>query len=51
MYELEKLNPSVSEAAVYKHVQNLIEYENAPWPNDVYLNFSLSWQAPTILRV
>ncbi len=25
MYELEQLNPSVSEATVYKHVQKLIE--------------------------
>jgi len=25
MYELEELNPSVSEATVYKHIQNLID--------------------------
>ena len=25
MYELEELNPSVSDATVYKHIQKLIE--------------------------
>jgi Fe2+ or Zn2+ uptake regulation protein len=35
MYELEQLNPSVSEATVYKHVQHLIEagvVEEVPSP-------------------
>ena len=35
MYELEKLNPSVSEATVYKHIQKLID---AGIVNEVALN-------------
>jgi len=30
MYELEELNPSVSDATVYKHIQKLIDAGSSP---------------------